>query len=190
MRIVIAEDEGAIRLDLAETLRELGHEVVGEAATGVEALALIQSTKPDAVFLDISMPEMTGLEVAETLAEELICPLIILSAFSDAEFVARAASAGVFAYLVKPFSESDIEPALQIAIARFEVQKALKEESESLAEQLENRKLLDRAKGILMTQGYSEPDAFALLRKAAMDKRIPLSQVCKALILSHDIVGQ
>lgn len=190
MRILIAEDEGAIRLDLSETLTELGHEVVGEAKDGEQALLLIRELRPEAAFLDISMPGMTGLEVAESLEnDEWSCPLIILSAFSDQKFVERAAQAGVFAYLVKPFTEADIEPALRVAASRFEAQQELKSQSESLSDQLETRKLLDKAKGILMRQGYSEPEAFALLRKTAMDKRISLKEVSKALIISNEIIG-
>lgn len=191
VRIVIAEDEGAIRLDLFETLVELGHDVVGQASNGEQALRYIKDLRPDAAFLDISMPEMTGLEVAEALNDaEESCPLIILSAFSDQNLVERAASAGVFAYLVKPFTESDVEPALRIAASRFEAQQLLKQETVSLSEQLETRKLLDRAKGILMRQGYSEPEAFALLRKTAMDKRLSLKEVSQALILSDELVGE
>lgn len=190
MRILIAEDEGAIRLDLSETLTELGHDVVGEAKDGKQALLLIRELRPEAAFLDISMPGMTGLEVAESLEnDEWSCPLIILSAFSDQKFVERAAQAGVFAYLVKPFTEADIEPALRVAASRFEAQQELKSQSESLSDQLETRKLLDKAKGILMRQGYSEPEAFALLRKTAMDKRISLKEVSKALIISNEIIG-
>ena len=190
MRIVIAEDEGAIRLDLSETLAELGHEVVGEAKDGEQALFLITSLRPDAAFLDISMPGMNGLEVAESLEDdEWSCPLIILSAFSDQKFIERAAQAGVFAYLVKPFTEADIEPALHVAVSRYDAQQELKAQSESLSEQLETRKVLDKAKGILMQQGYSEPEAFALLRKTAMDKRLSLKEVSKALIISNDILG-
>lgn len=190
MRILIAEDEGAIRLDLSETLTELGHEVVGEAKDGEQALSLIRELRPEAAFLDISMPGMTGLEVAESLEnDEWSCPLIILSAFSDQKFVERAAQAGVFAYLVKPFTDADIEPALRVAASRFEAQQELKAQSESLSDQLETRKLLDKAKGILMRQGYSEPEAFALLRKTAMDKRISLKEVSKALIISNEIIG-
>lgn len=191
MRIVIAEDEGAIRLDLSETLVELGHEVVGQASNGEQALRLIGDLRPDAAFLDISMPEMTGLEVAEALNEaQWSCPLIILSAFSDQKLIERAAHAGVFAYLVKPFTESDIEPALRIAVSRYEAQQLLKQEAISLSEQLESRKLLDKAKGILMRQGYTEPDAFALLRKTAMDKRMSLKEISQALILSDELVGE
>lgn len=190
MRILIAEDEGAIRLDLSETLTELGHEVVGEAKDGEQALLLIRELRPEAAFLDISMPGMTGLEVAESLEnDEWSCPLIILSAFSDQKFVERAAQAGVFAYLVKPFTDADIEPALRVAASRFEAQQELKAQYESLSDQLETRKLLDKAKGILMRQGYSEPEAFALLRKTAMDKRISLKEVSKALIISNEIIG-
>ena len=191
MRVVIAEDEGAIRLDLSETLVELGHEVVGQARDGKQALELIRGLHPDAAFLDISMPEMTGLEVAESLENDTwSCPLIVLSAFSDQKLVERAAQAGVFAYLVKPFTEADIEPALRIAASRFDAQQELKAESASLSEQLETRKLLDKAKGILMRQGYDEAEAFALLSKTAMDRRLPLKEVSRALILSSEVLGE
>ena len=190
MRIVIAEDEGTIRLDLAETLRGLGHEVIGEAKDGSQALAFITDLEPDAAILDIAMPHMTGLEVAEALAQQgTQCPLVILSAFSDQEYIARAANSGVYAYLVKPFTEDDIEPALHIAISRFLAQTVLKQEVQDLSEQLEARKVLDRAKGILMKQGYSEPEAFKLLQKTAMDKRRSLVDVAQAIVLSDSMLN-
>ena len=195
MRIVIAEDQGPIRMDLRELLTEVGHEVVGEATNGEEALAVVAETSPDLLFLDISMPKMDGLAAAEELQRRFASadglapfPMVMLTAFSDTALIERAAAAGVFGYLVKPFSRTDIVPAIEIARSRFEQERTLRAEADSLAGQLETRKLLDRAKSILMTRhGMSEPDAFRALQRLAMDKRKPLKEIAEAVIISAEI---
>lgn len=189
MRIVIAEDEGPIRMDLREILIDCGYEVVGEAHTGTEALELIVELKPDAAFLDISMPGLDGLQVAERLAKEnAICPLIMLTAFSDADFIARATEAGVYGYVVKPFNDTDIIPAIEIAVKRFNAEQELRRETHTLAEQLAARKLIDRAKGILMKNGDDEAQAYERIRRTAMDKRLTLAAVAEAIILSNELI--
>lgn len=189
MRIVIAEDEGPIRMDLREILVDCGYDVVGEARTGKEALDLITELRPDVAFLDISMPELDGLQVAERLAQEkAICPLVMLTAFSDSAFIARATEAGVYGYVVKPFNDTDIIPAIEIAIKRFNTEQELRREAHTLAEQLETRKLIDRAKGILMTNGDDEAQAYERIRKTAMDKRLTLAAVAEAIILSNELI--
>lgn len=189
MRIVIAEDEGAIRLDLAETLRELGHDVVAEVADGRSALDAIIAHPPDAALLDISMPVMDGLAVAEALKASggALCPLILVTAFSDATSIERATEAGVFGYIVKPFTAGEIAATLSVAQARFDAEKTLKGEAETLAEQLKTRKLLDRAKGILTARGDTEAQAYQRIRKTAMDKRMTLADVARAIILSDEL---
>lgn len=189
MRIVIAEDEGAIRLDLAETLRELCHEVVAEAPDGKSALEAIIALKPDAALLDISMPVMDGLSVAEALKASggAPCPLILVTAFSDATSIERATEAGVFGYIVKPFTAGDIAATLSVARARYDAEKTLKSEATTLAEQLATRKLLDRAKGILTARGDTEAQAYERIRKTAMDKRMSLADIAQAIILSDEM---
>ena len=195
MRIVIAEDQGPIRMDLRELIQEVGHEVVGEASNGEEALTVVAETSPDMLFLDISMPKMDGLAVAEELQRRFATedglapfPMVMVTAFSDTALIERAAAAGVFGYIVKPFSKSDIVPVIEVARSRFEQERVLRAEADSLTSQLETRKLLDRAKSILMTShGMSEPDAFRALQRLAMDKRKPLKEIAEAVIISAEI---
>lgn len=195
MRIVIAEDQGPIRMDLRELLLEVGHEVVGEAANGEEALSVVENTQPDMLFLDISMPRLDGLAVAEELQRRFATadglapfPMVMVTAFSDPALIDRAATAGVFGYIVKPFSKSDIVPTIEVARARFDQERALRAEADSLATQLETRKLLDRAKSILMNNhGMTEADAFHSLQRLAMDKRKPLKEVAEAIILADEL---
>lgn len=192
MRILIAEDEGLIRMDLRELLIEQGHEIIGEARDGEEALALAQRTEPDLCFLDISMPKLDGLEVAEALAKLQgeagpRFPIVMLTAFSGTHQIERARDAGVYGYVVKPFTKADIVPALEVARARFEQESRVRAEANSLAAQLETRKLLDRAKAILMARGQSEADAFSKLQHLAMDKRKTLREIAEAIILSDEI---
>lgn len=189
MRIVIAEDEGAIRMDLAETLGELGHTVVAEVSDGKSALEAIKNLAPDAAFLDIAMPVMDGLSVAEALKLDggPSCPLILVTAFSDATSIKRATDAGVFGYIVKPFTSGDLAATLSVARARFDAEQTLQREAKTLSEQLEVRKLLDRAKGILVARGETEAKAYERIRKAAMDKRMSLGDVASAIILSDEI---
>ena len=186
MRVVIAEDEALIRMDLREMLEEEGHEVVGEARDGAEAIELATQLRPDVVFMDINMPGTSGIEAAQVLGESRIAPVVMVTAFSQASYVQDAASAGAMAYVVKPFSRADIVPAMQIAVSRFAETQALAAEVEDLAEQLETRKVLDRAKGVLMGQGMSEPEAFRRMQKLAMDKRRTLREVAEAVILASE----
>ena len=195
MRAVIAEDQGPIRMDLRELLIEVGHEVVGEAANGEEALEVVASTSPDILFLDISMPKKDGLAVAEELQERFAqadglapFPIVMVTAFSDTALIERAAAAGVFGYVVKPFSKSDIVPAIEVARARFEQERALRAEADSLSAQLETRKVVDRAKGVLMAKhSMGEAEAFRALQRLAMDKRKPLKEIAEAVLIANEV---
>lgn len=190
LRVVIAEDEAIIRLDLKEILEEEGYEVVGAASRGEEAIDLIRNLRPDLAILDIKMPGKDGIEVASELSQENICPVVILTAFSQRSFVEQARDAGVLAYLVKPFQASDLVPAIELARARFQERVALEEEVSNLSDkveratrQLETRKLLDRAKGILMDRdSLSEPEAFEFIQKTAMDTRSTMAEVAQRVI--------
>ncbi|MEJ6574530.1 MAG: response regulator [Actinomycetes bacterium] len=180
-RILVAEDEALIRLDLVEMLTEAGYEVVAQAANGVEAIALAKEFKPDLAILDVKMPELDGISAAQEIIE--ISPVLMLTAFSQKELVERARDAGVMAYVVKPFSINDLTPAIEIAMSRHLQMRSLKEEVSDLHERLETRKVIDRAKGILMAaMNLSEPDAFSWIQRAAMDRRISMKAVAEAVI--------
>ncbi len=182
-RVVIAEDEALIRLDLKEMLEEEGYAVVGEAGDGEQAIALAAQHRPDLVILDVKMPRLDGISAAEQIVGRRIAPVIILTAFSQRELVERAGEAGAMAYLVKPFSKSDLVPAIEIAMSRHQEMLALEREVAGLQEQLETRKLVDRAKGVLMTQlSMSEPDAFRWIQKASIDRRLSMREVAEAVI--------
>ncbi|NTU88959.1 MAG: response regulator [Actinobacteria bacterium] len=185
MRIVTVEDEAIIRLDLCEILRDNGHEVVGEARDAQSAIAMIRATKPDCVFLDMQLHSSSGLEVLEEFKDERIAPFIMVTAFSQSKIIQQAQDLGAMAYIVKPFSEKDILPALQIAVARFVEATMLADEVSDLQARLETRKLVERAKGILMTKGMSEPEAFSKLQKAAMDSGKTLKAVAETVIFSQ-----
>jgi response regulator NasT len=187
MRVLIAEDEALIRLDLREMLEEEGHEVVGEARDGAEAVALARVLRPEVVFMDISMPGMNGIEAATQIAAESVCAVVMVTAFSQSALVEQAAKAGAMGYVVKPFSKSDLIPAMQVAAARYGEMAALAEEVRDLGERLETRKVLDRAKGILMTKGLSEPEAFRRLQKLAMDRRKTLREVAETIVAAGDL---
>jgi len=186
VRVLIAEDEALIRMDLREMLEEEGHEVIGEARDGAEAISLTRSLTPDIVFMDINMPGVTGIEAAEVLGAERIAPVVMVTAFSQATYVDQAASAGAMAYIVKPFTRTDILPAMVLAVARFEESSQLASEVDDLEERLESRKVVDRAKGILMSRGMSESDAFKRLQKLAMDKRKTLRAIAEAVALAAE----
>jgi len=186
MRVLIAEDEALIRMDLREMLEEEGHEVVGEARDGAEAIELARALVPDVVFMDITMPGVSGIDAATVLGEERVAPIVMVTAFSQAAHVQQAAAAGAMAYVVKPFSRADIMPAMTVAIARFAETNALAEEVSDLAERLETRKVVDRAKAVLMARGMSEADAFKRLQKVAMDRRRSLREVAEAVILADE----
>jgi len=181
IRILVAEDETIIRLDLVEMLTEAGYEIVAQAENGAVAVDLAKLHKPDLAILDVKMPEMDGI----TAAEQIItwAPVLMLTAFSQRDLVERARDAGVMAYVVKPFSISDLIPAIEIAISRHTQMKSLETEVADLYERLETRKLIDRAKGILMkAMNLSEPESFAWIQKTAMDRRISMKQVAQAVI--------
>jgi two-component system, response regulator PdtaR len=182
-KVLIAEDEAIIRLDLKEMLEEEGYDVVGEAADGDAAIRLASEREPDLVIMDIKMPGLDGLSAAERIVTEDLAAVLILTAFSQRDLVKRAADAGAMGYLVKPFQKSDLVPAIDIAVARHAELTAVKEESESLAEQLETRKLVDRAKGRLMdAEGMSEAEAFRYIQKQAMDQRRKVRDVAEELL--------
>jgi response regulator NasT len=177
-RIVLGEDEALIRLDLKEMLEEEGYEVVGEAGDGESAVRLAGELKPDLVILDIKMPGVDGLSAAERISADRLAPVLILTAFSQKDLVDRAARAKAMGYLVKPFQKSDVVPAMEMALARYEELRSLEEEVQDLDERLETRKLVDRAKGLLMDRyGMTEADAFRFLQKTSMDKRLKLAEV-------------
>lgn len=181
LRIVVAEDEALIRMDLVEMLEREGYLVVGEAANGSDAIALVREVKPDLALFDVKMPVMDGITAAAELNGEV--PIIMLTAFSQRELIDRATQAGVMAYLVKPFTVSDLIPAIEIARSRFFERQTLESEISSLEARLEGRKLLDRAKGILMRdRGMSEPEAFTWIQRAAMDNRTSMMKVANDLI--------
>ncbi|MEU5543075.1 MULTISPECIES: ANTAR domain-containing response regulator [Streptomyces] len=182
-RVVIAEDEALIRLDLKEMLEEEGYTVVGEAGDGQTAVDLAREHRPDLVILDVKMPVLDGISAAEVIAEESIAPVLMLTAFSQRELVERARDAGAMAYLVKPFSKTDVVPAIEMAVSRFTELRTLEKEIEDLTQRLETRKLVDRAKSILQTQyGLTEPAAFRWIQKTSMDRRLSMQQVAEAVI--------
>lgn len=182
LKVVVAEDEGLIRMDIVASLEEAGLVVVGQAADGEEAVELATALEPDLVVMDIKMPKLDGISAAEKISE-LKIPVVLLTAFSDAELVARAAQAGAMAYVTKPFNPTDLLPAIQIAISRHEELTSLEGEIADLSERLETRKLMDRAKGLLQSKmKLSEPDAFRWIQKASMDRRLTMAQVAKAVI--------
>jgi AmiR/NasT family two-component response regulator len=186
-RVVIAEDEALIRLDLKEMLEEEGYSVVGEAGDGEQAVELAREHKPDLVILDVKMPKLDGISAAEKIAEERIAPVLMLTAFSQRDLVERARDAGAMAYLVKPFSKSDVVPAIEMAVSRFTELRELENEVADLTLRLETRKLVDRAKSILQTSyGLTEPAAFRWIQKTSMDRRMSMQQVAEAVILDAD----
>ena len=182
LRVVVVEDEALIRMDVVATLEEAGFEIVGEGADGEEAISLAKDHEPDLVVMDIKMPKLDGISAAEKIAE-LKIPVVLLTAFSQTDLVSRAAEAGAMAYVTKPFKPADLLPAIQIALARHEELLSLESEIADLSDRLETRKMMDRAKGLLMTQmKLSEPDAFRWIQKASMDRRLSMAQVAKAVI--------
>jgi len=182
-RVLVAEDEALIRMDLVELLNEEGYEVVGQAGDGEEALAMARELQPDLVVMDVKMPKMDGITAAEQIAEERIAPVVMLTAFSQRDLVERAREAGAMAYVVKPFDASDVVPAIEIAMGRFAEIRAVEDEVADLEERLASRKAVDQAKGMLQEGlGLSEPEAFRWIQKTAMDRRLGMKDVADAVI--------
>lgn len=190
-RIIIADDESLIRMDLREMLTNLGYLVVGDVGDGRSAVNLAKELRPDIVIMDIKMPDMDGIEAAKILTEERVAPVLLLSAYSQQDLVQRAREAGVAGYLVKPFRETDLTPAIEVALARFSEFRSLEREVGDLRETLETRKLVEQAKGILMdTQGLNESEAFRKIQKMSMNNRKPMKAVAEAIILAHQVGNQ
>lgn len=182
-RVVIAEDEAIIRLDLKETLEEEGYEVIGETGRGDDAVALVRDLQPDLAILDIKMPGIDGLTAARQITADQLCAVLVLTAFSQRDLIEEARDAGALAYLVKPFQRSDLVPAIELAVGRFRELRALTEQTRSLEEQLETRKIVDRAKGILMdAHTMTEAEAFSFIQKTAMSERTTMRAVADAVI--------
>ena len=186
-RVLIAEDEALIRLDLAEMLRDEGYDVVGEAGDGQEAVDLAEQLRPDLVIMDVKMPRRDGIDAAAEIADKRIAPILVLTAFSQRDLVEKARDAGAMAYLVKPFSITDLMPAIEVAVSRFEEMLGLEREVANLGERLETRKLVERAKGVLQVkQGMTEPEAFSWIQRAAMDRRTTMKRVAEVVLETLD----
>ena len=182
-RVIIAEDEALIRLDLAEMLAEEGFEVVGQAVDGEQAVQMATELRPDLVIMDVKMPKKDGIEAAGEIVAEQIAPVVILTAFSQRDLIERARDAGAMAYLVKPFSKADLLPAIELAVARYAETAALRLEVADISQRLEARKIIDRAKGLLMThQKMTEPEAFRWIQRTAMDRRTSMQAVAGAVL--------
>jgi AmiR/NasT family two-component response regulator len=187
-RILIADDESLILMDLREMLTNLGYLVVGEANDGRSAVNMARELRPDLVIMDVKMPDMDGIEAAQVLTAEKVAPVLLLTAYSQQDLIERAKEAGVVGYLVKPFRESNLAPAVEITLSRFQEFQTVQKEAEDLKEALEARKVVDRAKGILMdTQGLTEQDAFRRIQKMSMNTRRPMKEIAEAIILAHDV---
>lgn len=188
LRIVIADDEPIIRLDLKKMLEGLAYDVVAEAGDGAKAIEAARTLQPDLVILDIKMPNMDGVEAARILADEGIAPVLFLTAYSDVDLVGRAKEAGVFAYLVKPFKEADLLPAIEIAMSRWNEMQELGKQARDLEDKLETRKSVDRAKGILMDQyGLKEQEAFRRIQVQSMNTRKTMREIAEAIIIAHNV---
>lgn len=182
-RVLIAEDEALIRLDLAEMLREEGYAVVGEAGDGQEAVELAESLRPDLVIMDVKMPRRDGIDAAAEIAAKRIAPVVVLTAFSQRDLVEKARDAGAMAYLVKPFSSTDLVPAIEVAVSRFQEMTELEREVADLSDRLETRKLVERAKGLLQAHhGMTEPESFRWMQRAAMDRRTTMKRVAEVVL--------
>lgn len=186
--VIIADDESLIRMDLKEMLSSQGYKVVGEVSNGLAAVNLARELRPDLVVMDIKMPELDGIQAARMLTEEKIAPVLLLTAYSQRELVEAAKEAGVIGYLVKPFREADLGPAIEVALSRFEEFEAIESQVSDLKETLETRKVVERAKGLLMdTQGLREAEAFRRIQKLSMNTRKPMKEIAEAILLTHQI---
>jgi response regulator NasT len=186
-RILLAEDEVISRMDLREMLENLGYSVVGEAGDGVAAVNLSRTLKPDLVLMDIKMPELDGISAAQTLSQERVTPVLLLTAYADREFVDRAVDAGVMGYLVKPFAEAQLKPAIEVALERWRELRQIQHELTSTQETLETRKLVERAKGVLMdSQNLKEAEAFRRIQRLSMNSRKSMREVAEAILLAHE----
>lgn len=187
VRIVVADDESVICMDLREMLSNLGYLVVGDAGDGKSAVNLARELRPDVVLMDVMMPDMDGIEAARILTEEHIAPVVLLTAYSQRDLIDRAKAVGVVGYLVKPIQEADLAPAIEVALARFQEFRALEKEVDDLQDQLDTRKLVDRAKGILMdSQGLTESAAFRRIQKMSMNTRKSMKEIAQAIILTYE----
>ncbi len=186
-RVIVVDDDPIIVQDMKETLEGLGYLVVGTAGDGRSGVHLARQLKPDAILMDIKMPDLDGIDAAKILTEERIAPVVLVTGYNEKGYVQRAQEAGVIAFITKPFRPSDLSPAIEVGIARFREFEALRKENETIKDTLETRKLVDRAKGILMTtQGLSESDAFRKIQKMSMDTRRPMKDIAQALIITHE----
>jgi response regulator NasT len=186
-RILVAEDEAISRMDLCEMLENLGYTVVGQAGDGVAAVNLARALKPDLVLMDIKMPELDGISAAETLSSERMVPVLLLTAYSDREFVDRAVDAGVMGYLVKPFAEAQLKPAIEVALERWREVRQIQQDLAETKETLETRKLVERAKGVLMdSQNLKETEAFRRIQRLSMNSRKSMREVAEAILLAHE----
>src|SRR5918994_6304435 len=186
-RILVAEDEIISRMDLREMLENLGYQVVGEAGDGVAAINLARTLRPDLVLMDIKMPELDGISAASTLSDERVSPVLLLTAYSDREFVDRAVDAGVMGYLVKPFAEAQLKPAIEVALERWREVRQIQHDLAQTQDQLETRKLVERAKGVLMdSQNLKEAEAFRRIQRLSMNSRKSMREVAEAILLAHE----
>jgi AmiR/NasT family two-component response regulator len=186
-RILLAEDEVISRMDLREMLENLGYTVIGEAGDGVAAVNLARTLQPDLVIMDIKMPELDGISAAETLSQERVTPVLLLTAYSDKEFVDRAVDAGVMGYLVKPFAEAQLKPAIEVALERWREVRQIQQDLAQTQETLETRKLVERAKGVLMdSQSLKEAEAFRRIQRLSMNSRKSMREVAEAILLAHE----
>ncbi len=182
-RVLVAEDDSLIRMDLIEMLREEGYEVVGEAPNGQVAVDLTEQLTPDLVIMDVKMPVRDGIDAAMEIAQKKLAPVVMLTAFSQREFIEKARDAGAMAYLVKPFTKADLVPAIEVAVSRYNELSALEKEVATLSDRLETRKLVERAKGLLMEkQSLTEPEAFKWIQRAAMDRRTTMKAVAQVVV--------
>ncbi len=188
LRVVIADDESIIRLDLKETLQRMGHHVIAEAGDGRVAVDLVRQHQPDLAILDVKMPELDGVDAAREISRERLAPVLLLTAYSQQDLVRRAMDAGVFGYVVKPFTESDLLPAMGVAIARFREFDEISREAESVAQALETRKIVDRAKGVLMDRhGLKEHEAFRKIQQQSMNTRKPMREIAEAILIASEV---